>query len=454
MPRPIISAPAIVLAFALAAVSCKQRSGSALKSEPSKPATALEVVLTPLDGTAKEDREIAALQQKLKDQPEATQLLERLGWAFVAKARLTSDPGFYKLAEQCSVAMESAAPNNADAALLRGHIAHALHRFKEAEAIARDLTSRREFVFDYALLGDALMEQGQLGPAVEAYQKMVDLKPCLQTYSRVAHIRWLKGDLAGAIELARVAVRSGSPREPEPLAWACTRLAAYLLQQGDLAGARAAMEEAMQIVPDYSAALLMRGKLLLASGEAKDAAAVLEQAATQCPLPDYLWTEAEAMRAAGDPEQAQTVEAQLRKTGAANDPRTYSLYLATAGTDLPNALRLAEAELGTRQDVFTHDAIAWTLFRSGDIAGAKTQRDLAVSEGTQDARLLFHAGMIANAAGDAEQASKWLTKAEQSKAALLPSERAELSRGLAAIAPTANQISLNQTTASQVAASP
>ncbi|MDQ6860577.1 MAG: tetratricopeptide repeat protein [Verrucomicrobiota bacterium] len=436
-------ARAIVIAIAAAGLSCQKHSQTAPRAEVAKPASALEIVLTPLGGTSKEDREIAELQQKIEDRPEAPQLIEQLGWAFVGKARLTSDPGFYKLAEQCSTAMEVAAPGGADAALLRGHILHALHRFKEAEAVARDLTSRREFVFDYALLGDALMEQGQLGPAVEAYQKMVDLKPCLQTYSRVAHIRWLKGDLAGAVEIARVAVRSGSPREAEPLAWACTRLAAYLLQQGDLAGARSATDEAIQIVPDYSAALLMRGKLLLADGDSKEAAAVLAQAAAQCPLPEYLWTQAEALRAAGDLEHAQTVEAQLRKTGAANDPRTYSLFLATAGGDPSGAVQLAKAELDARQDVFTHDAMAWALFRSGDIAAAKTQRDLALSEGTQDARLLFHAGMIAAAGGEVEQGINWLTKAEQSKGALLPSERAELTRELATIAPSVNRISAN-----------
>lgn len=441
MPRLYDFARGVAIVFVMAASGCTKQSQPAPRAQVATAPSALDIVLTPLDGTSKEDREIARLQEQIKERPEAPQLLEQLGWAFVSKARLTSDPGFYKLAEQCSAAMEVGAPGDPDAALLRGHVLHALHRFKEAEAVARDLTSRREFVFDYALLGDALMEQGELGAAIEAYQKMVDLKPCLQTYSRIAHLRWLKGDLAGAVDAARIAVRAGSPREAEPLAWACTRLAAYLLQEGDLAAAQATTDQAMELIADYAPALLMRGKLLLANEQFAEAAAVIEQAAQRCPLPDYLWTYAEALRGAGEIEKLQSVETRLRETGPANDPRTYSLFLATTGGDAARALELAQAELDARQDVFTHDALAWALYRSGDIAAARTERDRALSEGTQDARLFLHAGIIAAAAGETAQAADWLGKAEQNHAALLPTERAELTRGIASLNAGANRIS-------------
>ena len=69
---------------------------------------------------------------------------------------------------------------------IRGHALHQLHRFHEAEVIARTLVTKREFVLDYALLGDTLMEQGRLAEAATAYQKMIDLKPFYQSYTRAA----------------------------------------------------------------------------------------------------------------------------------------------------------------------------------------------------------------------------------------------------------------------------
>ena len=68
---------------------------------------------------------------------------------------------------------------------------------------------------------------------------MIDLKPFYQSYTRASHLRWLKGDLDGAIELIRKAIAAASPRDPESIAWAYTRLAGYELQHGALATRRA-----------------------------------------------------------------------------------------------------------------------------------------------------------------------------------------------------------------------
>ena len=89
-----------------------------------------------------------------------------------------------------------------------------MHRFGEAEAIARRLVTMREFVLDFGLLGDVLMEQGRLSEAAAAYQKMIDLKPFYQSYTRAAHLRWLKGDLERCrSRLMHAAIKAVSPRD-------------------------------------------------------------------------------------------------------------------------------------------------------------------------------------------------------------------------------------------------
>ncbi|MEO5720160.1 MAG: tetratricopeptide repeat protein [Chthoniobacterales bacterium] len=402
----------------------------------------LQVVLTPIGGDTAIDKEISSLQSKLSERPEQAGLLERLGWAFVAKARLTSDPGFYNLAEQAGKAIEATTPDDPAAQLLLGHIYDAQHKFVEAERVARALTKSREFVFDYALLGDALMEQGKLDEAVEAYQKMVDLKPCLQTYSRVAHMRWLKGDLSGAIVMARMAVSAGSPREPEPSAWACTRLAAYLWQAGEPDRAATNVDLALQLAPDYAPALLMRGKLLLSAGKFEEATAPLQQAAAISPLPDNLWTLSEALRADGKSADAEKIVTELTKSGAVSDPRTFAIFLGTRREDATQALRLATDELEARQDVFTYDALAWAQLANGDVQPAQENMKRALAEGTQDARLFYHAGAIAAAAGDAARALQFLNKAHAIQQLLLPSEREALVQTTAALLAAAPQLSV------------
>src|SRR5436190_238772 len=81
---------------------------------------------------------------------------------------------------------------------VRGHVLHNLHHFLEAERLARSLVDERGSPRDWALLGDALMEQGKLPEAITAIQRLVELKPGTEAYSRIAQVRWLTGDLSGA----------------------------------------------------------------------------------------------------------------------------------------------------------------------------------------------------------------------------------------------------------------
>ncbi len=400
-------------------------TGSASAGEVSE--NARRVILVPQTGQTAVDQEIANCQGKIKAGRSVDAYAIRLGWAFVAKARLTSDPGYYKLAELCLETLGSAA--DSDAALLKGHIAHALHRFSEMETVARTLIAESPTRWQsFALLGDALMEQGKLEEATDAYQRMIDLRPCLQTYARVAHLRWLKGNLEGAIKLMKLAVEASSTRDPEPGAWAYARLGSYQLQKGETKGALWSAKRAMEFVPDYPAALVLEAKVLASEVKSGEAVPILQRAVAQSPLPEYQWLLADAAREAGQHELAGEVETTIRKRGRAEDPRSFALFLATRHEDASGALAAAEEELVNRQDIFTYDAIAWAALAAGDIARAKTNSEHALAEGTKDSRLFYHAGRIALAAGETAEAATWFTKAAASQQTLLPSERADLSR--------------------------
>src|SRR2546426_726233 len=156
-----------------------------------------------------------------------------------------------------------------------------------AEPLARELVAKRGLPVDYGLLGDVLMEQGQLAEATDAYQRMIDLRPDLHSYARGAHIRWLKGDLTGAVELVELAASASSPLDPESAAWVHTRLAFYRFQAGALSEADRACDQALELQKDYPPALLLRGRIRLAEGNGGEAIEVLQTAAKRNPLPEY-----------------------------------------------------------------------------------------------------------------------------------------------------------------------
>jgi tetratricopeptide (TPR) repeat protein len=421
---PLLLATACLLVFFLS-----QKSKNEPNKTPSATATfdnALGLVLTPQTGESRTDGEISQLQRRIREGRNVELWLDRLGWAFVAKARESFDPGFYKLAEQCARCIEKRNPQSQEAMLLRAHVLQNVHRFKEAETLACRLVKQRGLSFDYGLLGDALMEQGKLNDAVEAYQRMMNLKPDLRAYARAAHIRWLKGDLAGAIEAMQLAVSAATPQDAESAAWVNTRLATYLFYAGKFNEAEQRCALALSLQNNYPPTLLLQGRILLAQSRFCEAADALQSAVNLNPLPEYQWTLAEALRIAGKENEASEVEAQLRQRGASSDPRTLALYLATRHESRETALRLARAELDSRSDVFTHDALAWSLAAAGKVTEAWSEMQRALAEGTQDARLFFHAGIIASQAGQSADAERWLRKASELSHLLLPSERNEL----------------------------
>lgn len=416
---------AFIFALAYSATGCRDAQSATTNALPQPCALAL----ASSSGDSPLDREISHWQQKARssNQDMLTLSLEQLGWKYIEKARVSYDPGYLKLAEACAACLQSHhSQPRAEAMLLRGHALHQMHQFKEAEPVARELIKARGLSFDYGLLGDVLMEQGKLKEATQAYQEMMNQKPNLQAYSRAAHIRWLTGDLAGAAKLAGMAASAGSLQDRESTAWAYSRWALYAWQLGQNEKAEHAIRIALEMQPDYAPALLIKGRMHLTENKVNDAVVVLQQAAKRNPLPDYQWALAEAWRAAGKPEEATQVEAALVAKGGQDDPRTLSLYLATRQEKPDVALRLAQAELQSRADVFTYDAVAWASFAVGQFTEAQSAMKQALSEGTNDPRLFYHAGVIAQQAGQKGEARRYFKLAFAGRHLLLPSEQAGL----------------------------
>lgn len=381
------------------------------------------------------DRSILSFQAAVFRVSQPQHQLERLGWTFVTKARESRDAGYYKLAEQVALCMDSTTPDTPGSLLLRGHVLHNLHRFKEAEALARRLVAQRGLWFDFALLGDVLMERGVLPEAIDAYQRVIDQRPGPQAYARISQLRWLRGDLDGALEMMVTAVRATSSRTTEPAAWAHVRLALLLMQIGELSATDAALDRALYLQPDYSPALHLKGRLRLAQNRLPEALQLLNRSVQLDPQPEYRWTLYEALRKAAQVSAAAEQKSALMDRGTREDRRSFALYLANLGEEPERAVRLALQELELRHDVFTLDAVAWALAGAGRHQEAIEYSRRALAEGTQDARLYFHAGVIAAHAGDEQKAIELLRRADAMQLMLLPSEQQRLAEEFAALQP-------------------
>ena len=395
---------------------------------------ASRAALAPHDGAGAEDREIARWQTQSAGDARVATSLERLGWAYVAKARASLEQRFYRLAEDTAECMENLVGEVPEARLLRGHALHNRHEFAAAEDIARELIRDRGLWFDYALLGDALFEQGRTMAAARAYQEVVNRKPGPQADIRAAQIRWMMGDLEGAVTLMQRAARGADPRQPESRAWILTRLAALELDAGRIRAARQHADAALALQPEYPSALFVGARAALAAGELDQALGRVQRAAQGDPLPEYLWLWQELLEAKGEGERAALVAERFAEDATVTDRRAYALYLATRAQDAEMALGLAEGELEVRQDVFTLDALAWALHATGDTDQARVRSREALAFGIRTPRLLLHAGVIAASAGATQEAGTLLSEAARACHLLFPSERERLAREFAALA--------------------
>jgi len=106
-----------------------------------------------------------------------------------------------------------------------------------------------------------------------------------------------------------------------------------------------------------------------------------------------------------------------------------------------SAVARAQADLEVRSDVYAWDALAWALYHAGrldEAAGAATQ---ALVLGTPDPRLAYHAGMIAAARGETEEARRFLTQALAGAAYLPPLQVPIAERALADLGGAADGVS-------------
>lgn len=373
-------------------------------------------LLQPLksDQATAADKQIQAAQSKIQNRPDDPRGFNMLATAFMQKARESGD---FTLNERAGLAIEQSfkvAPDNFNAIKLQALLLLNYHRFAEALEMtkrAKAINSRDHEVF--GAMVDALVELGDYAGAVEAAQKMVDLRPDTASYSRISYLRSLHGDQKGAIDAMKMAASAANSQNAESVAWCRVHLGDELMNYGKAAEAEHEYDFALYAFPDYYPALAAKARARYAAGDTDNAIAFYKRAIERVPSPDYIAALGDIYAKLGQADEAKRQYDQvefIEKMGATNG--TYSRQLALFWADhdirLDEALTIAEKERAERKDIFASDILAWTLYKKGRIDEAKTAIDEALRLSTRDPRILYHAGMIAVASGDNQKGADYL----------------------------------------------
>jgi len=356
------------------------------------------------------DRQLSDARTLVEDAPENADARAALGFVYLQAARETADPSNYGRAEEAFRSALELDASHTDAVIGQGTLALARHEFAEAlelgnQAIALNPSIAR----GYGVVADAQVELGQYEDAVATVQTMVDLRPDLASYSRVAYLREIHGDLDGAIDAMEQAVSAGGP-SAENTEYVRVQLGNLHFATGDLDAAEQIYRESLARLPDYVHAVAGLARVSAARLEYSQAIELYREAGERIPLPELVIALAETYEAAGDSERAagerDLVEAMLRlfEANGVQTDLEFAAFFADHGNDPERALELARDVYAQRPTIFAADALAWSLYRNGSIAEAADRADEAMRLGTRSSVLLYHTGVIAAAAGETETA--------------------------------------------------
>ncbi len=368
-----------------------------------------------LDDTSATHRELRRAALFLRRQTAYSDHWVRLGDALLQQTRTTLDFSQYANIELVYLEARRLDPKNTHALAGLAWAAGACHRFDDSIAWARlALAQDPDLPAAHGILGDAALELGRYAEAETHYQRMLDLKPDMGSYSRAAHLLSTQGNPKRAITLMRQALRAGG-ETAEHTAWCAAALAQLLCQEGAAPAALALISEQLPRAPQNPLLLSALGQAHAMLGDYPAAISTYENAAARAPQHHALAALHDLYLASGRTADAtrmfDAVEALHRDLLAKKiqgGEGQLARFYADAGQKIDAAIGLAETEYAHHQTAIAADTLAWAYHRAGRHQDAAKLLPALLRIRVSDPAILYHAGLIAEANGQRADAQRHL----------------------------------------------
>lgn len=318
------------------------------------------------------------------------------------QAKLARESGDLALFEKAEVSLRNSLkidPKSARAKLGLAAVLCDRHKFTEALQWTKELLAADPRNSDIlAVHGDACLEAGRYEEAEQTYEKLRQRLKHAVTTVRLARAAEMRGRLTEAESLINQAIQEARSlgESDDSQAWYYFRAGEFYWSIGNLAKALQAFESALVLDPKHHDATFGKGRILAANGKLEAGIELVKQAVAIGAEPHMLSVLGDLQSKAGRQDQSEAAYRRVLEVARSQPEyaRELAFFLADRGQELELAVSLARKDLETRQDVGAWDALAWTLFKIGKLDEADAAVRKALSQGTQDARMLYHAGMI------------------------------------------------------------
>lgn len=375
------------------------------------------IAALPRSAASPTDTVVANLAEKLTRDPQDEDSWTDMGDALMQKARETMDLRYYghaQMAFQRALALNS---KNTQAIVGLSWVYSGRHEFERSVEWARKaLALDPDDPAAYGLLGDAALEMGNYDAALDHYQRMLDIRPDLSSYSRGAHLLFVMGDTRKATWLMQKAIAAGAPHA-ENTAWCRAQLALMQWKTGALVPAEQTLEVGLKVAPANYHLLAAMGRIMTARKDYNGAIEYYQKARAIAPQHEVIVALGDLYALTGKREEAEQQFALLEAIHESNKVNgvrgnvEMARFYADHDRKLTEALSIAEAEYKKIPNVFAADTLAWSYYKNGRYEDARKMIEKALIRRTPEAGFLFHAGMIYAKLGNRPAAQRYLYQA-------------------------------------------
>lgn len=367
---------------------------------------------------------VAFYEARVKSDPSDQISLNQLSAQYLQRYREAGDIGDVIRAEDIARKSLLAMPHyntGAEYALCSALLT--LHKFKAALHILDGMT-----VYGKSVNADLNARKAGLEMELGRYdiaQRLLDGIPRSTIENgAVDTVRARYAELTDALPDARVLLQLAQQQQDSVFdasavsrAWYHEREGEMGFNSGDVQTAIAHEREALAIFPNFAMAYNSLARFSLAIHDNQTAYQAAARGAAIVPLPETVGYEADAAAALGRKAEAAqlrdlifTIE-RIGNTYHTSD-RLLAVYYCEHGIRLTDALAIARREITVRGDeIYAQDTLAWALAMNGKWDEARRAMARAIRFDTEDARLQYHAGVIAMHFNDRTEAKKRLSRA-------------------------------------------
>jgi tetratricopeptide (TPR) repeat protein len=360
------------------------------------------------------NKNINKLIAKIKADPGDVKSQLALTNAYIVESRISGNFSYYDNAALKTIdKLLLKDPANYEALMLKSLVQLSQHHFNEALTTARaSLSIDSNSAFIYGLLVDAYVELGNYEAAVDAADKMINRRPDLRSYSRIAYLREIHGDYPGAIEAMEMAVAAGVASE-ETTEWCRTQLGKLYENVGEISKASFQYQLSLAARPGYANALAGLARIAAFEKKYDSAAYYYEQASKYINDIGMKQQLIAIYEIKGDIQKAGVLKKEIKTEisragnpavdmpdmGHYADKEMAYAYIQLGDTD--KALAHAMAEFKRRPDnIDVNETMAWVHYKRNEAEKALPYINNALYTNSKNPVLLAIAGLIYLKAGD------------------------------------------------------